>query len=54
MVGYAEPVDWQDCSDPELMDAIGRQEVQAFEVLYDRYARLVFSTAYRVVEDSYG
>ena len=35
------------------MDAIGRQEVQAFEVLYDRYARLVFSTAYRVVEDSY-
>ena len=32
MVGYAEPVDWQDCSDPELMDAIGRQQVQAFEV----------------------
>lgn len=31
------------------MQAIGRQEMGAFETLYDRYSRLVVSTAYRVV-----
>lgn len=33
------------------MRSIGRQEVGAFEALYDRYSRLVFSTAYRVLSD---
>ncbi|PZC49440.1 MAG: RNA polymerase sigma-70 factor, ECF subfamily [Chloroflexi bacterium] len=46
-------MNWQDHSDPELMQAIGRQEVQAFEALYDRYSRLVFSTAYRVLGDAH-
>lgn len=35
------------------MHAIGRREVQAFEALYDRYSRLVFSTAYRVLGDAH-
>ncbi len=34
------------------MEAIGAQDVQAFEALYDRYARLVYSTAYGVLEDA--
>ncbi len=33
------------------MRSIGRREVGAFEALYDRYSRLVFSTAYRVLSD---
>lgn len=51
-VGYPPAVSWQERSDPELMQAIGRREVRAFEALYDRYARLVFSTAYRVLGDA--
>ncbi len=35
------------------MQAIGRREVEAVEALYDRYARLVFSTAYRVLGDAH-
>ena len=34
------------------MQEIGAQDVRAFETLYDRYARLVYSTAYGVLEDS--
>lgn len=34
------------------MHAISRQEAGAFEALYDRYSRLVFSTAYRVLSDA--
>lgn len=34
------------------MDAIGAQDVRAFEALYDRYVRLVYSTAYGVLEDA--
>ena len=34
------------------MQAIGAQDVRAFETLYDRYARLVYSTAYGVLEDA--
>ena len=52
-VGYPLAVNWQESSDPELMHAIGRQEVKAFEALYDRYSRLVFSTAYRVLGDAH-
>ena len=52
-VGYPPAVKWQDCSDAELMQAVGRREVKAVEALYDRYARLVFSTAYRVLGDAH-
>ena len=41
-------------SDPELMNAIRRQDRQAFETLFDRYNHLVFSTAYRVLQDVHG
>lgn len=53
-VGYPVAVNWQESSDAELMRAIGRQDAGAFEALYDRYSRLVFSTAYRVLGDSQG
>ncbi len=53
-VGYSEAVSDTTISDPELMRAIGRQDRQAFETLYDRYNRLVFSTAYRVLQDAQG
>lgn len=36
------------------MRAIGEQESGALEALYDRYSRLVFSTAYRVLNDAGG
>lgn len=50
-MGYPAPVNWQDTSDAELMRAIGREEVGALDALYTRYSRLVFSTAYRVLND---
>ena len=53
-VSYPEAVNDTTISDPELMHAIGRQDRQAFETLYDRYNRLVFSTAYRVLQDAQG
>ena len=52
-VRYSRVVNWQDRSDPELMQAISQREVRAFEALYDRYSRLVFSTAYRVLGDAH-
>lgn len=52
-VRYPRAVSWQESSDAELMQAIGRGEVGAFETLYDRYSRLVFSTAYRVLGDAH-
>lgn len=45
-------MNWQDRSDADLMAAISRREAGAFEALYDRYARLVFSTAFRVLHDA--
>ena len=45
---------WEECSDPDLLRAIGRKEAGAFEVLYDRFSRVVFSTAYRVLRDVQG
>jgi RNA polymerase sigma-70 factor (ECF subfamily) len=53
-VGYPDAVNDPTISDPELMRAIGQQDRQAFETLYDRYNRLVFSTAYRVLQDAHG
>ena len=37
--------------DAELMTAIARAEVDAFELLYERYAPIVFATCYRIVRD---
>ena len=37
--------------DEELLAAVQRQEPQALEALYDQYARLCFSLAYRIVND---
>ncbi len=45
-------MDWKEASDADLMRAIGEQEMVAFNTLYDRYSRLVFSTAYRVLNDA--
>lgn len=38
-------------SDADLMEQVGRGERQALSILYDRYARLVFSIAYHLVSD---
>ena len=38
-------------SDAELMTAIARAEVAAFELLYERYAPIVFATCLRIVRD---
>src|SRR2546426_4785836 len=38
--------------DGELMQRIGYRDLQAFRVLYNRYANLVYSTSLRVVRDT--
>ena len=43
---------WEASSDPDLMRAIGDRQMGAFDALYDRYHRLVFSTAVRVLSDA--
>ena len=53
-VGYPEAVSWQERSDQELMRGLRRRDPGAFEALYDRYARLIFSTAYRVLREAQG
>jgi RNA polymerase sigma-70 factor (ECF subfamily) len=45
-------MDWNEASDADLLRAIGEQETVAFNTLFDRYSRLVFSTAYRVLNDA--
>jgi RNA polymerase sigma-70 factor (ECF subfamily) len=44
-------VDYAGLRDDELMDCLGRQDMRAFEALYDRYGDLVYSVALRVVGD---
>lgn len=51
-VEYSAPMDWKEASDADLLRAIGEQEMVAFNTLYDRYSRLVFSTTYRVLNDA--
>ncbi len=53
-LSYAARVNWTESSDADLMRAIAEQEVGAFDSLYDRYHRLVFATAYRVLNDAGG
>jgi len=38
-------------TDEELIACLGRQDVDAFQTLYDRYGTLAYSTALRVVGD---
>ena len=44
-------MDYAGLRDDELMDCLGRQDIRAFEALYDRYGDLVYSVALRVVGD---
>ena len=44
-------MDYTECPDEELMAQLGRQDVQAFEVLYDRYGNLVYSVSLKMVGD---
>lgn len=44
-------VDYTECPDEELMAQLSRQDVQAFEALYDRYGNLVYSVSLKVVGD---
>lgn len=39
--------------DAELMDAMGRGDLAALELLYDRYSALVFSVSLRVLHDAH-
>lgn len=39
-------------SDQELLSALAAGQVNALSILYDRYARLVFSLAYKILENS--
>jgi len=40
-------------TDEELMACLGRQDIGAFEALYERYGTLAYSTALRVVGDAH-
>ncbi len=42
----------QQLSDVDLIDQASRGDARALEVLYDRYSRVVFSFALRIVNDS--
>ena len=46
-------MDYTGLRDDELMDRLARQDMAAFEALYDRYGDLVYSVALRVVRDTY-
>lgn len=45
------PVDGQS-TDLEIFGAIRAQQVEALEVLYDRYGKLVYSTAVRILRSA--
>ena len=40
-----------DQADDEIISALARQELDALEVLYDRYGKVAFSLAYRILGD---
>ena len=42
---------WSGPSDDELLAAVGRREEAAVATLYDRYGKLAFSVAYRILGD---
>ncbi|HMF27753.1 MAG TPA: sigma factor, partial [Candidatus Cybelea sp.] len=39
----------RDLADDRLIEALGRQDVGALETLYDRYGKVAYSLAYRIV-----
>lgn len=41
-----------DASDEELLTALQRHDVRALEYLYDRYGRMAFGLAYRLLQDA--
>jgi RNA polymerase sigma-70 factor (ECF subfamily) len=44
-------VDYTDCPDEELVAQLSRQDMEAFEALYDRYGNLVYSVSLRILAD---
>ena len=44
-------LDYPDLTDEELMARLSYRDIKAFETLYDRYGKLVYSTALRVMAD---
>lgn len=44
--------DFRDLPDDQLVNRMSQGDVDALDVLYDRYARVVFSFAVRIVHDS--
>lgn len=42
---------YADCPDDDLITAIARRDVQAFDALYERYGDLVYSVTLRIVGD---
>ena len=44
--------DYADLQDSELLEALARSDLGAFEELFRRYSHLVFSTCVRVLEDA--
>jgi RNA polymerase sigma-70 factor (ECF subfamily) len=44
-------VDYSEFPDEELVAQLSRQDVQAFETLYDRYGNLVYSVSLRILTD---
>ncbi len=46
-----EPAESQVPSDEEVLEAVGRGDDDALGVLYDRFGRLAYSLAYRVLRD---
>ena len=44
-------MDYTDCPDEELVAQLSRQDMEAFEALYDRYGNLVYSVSLRILGD---
>ena len=51
MYGWAKSVEFADQPDNILVHRVCAGDVRAFEALYDRYCRLVYSIALRALND---